>query len=225
MPWWLILIFILIGVGVLGGAYSSLRRFSQSLSVIPELLRGLSSSLSSSGTEPAAPRSLSSLESVLLPRVLEDFPEYNRLIIAERVKKDAKLYYESGIAGEVLYKEGISAQFRQSFSAALPAQVKDGVIVHKVALHAYDARSLDRILTYQASVQYTDTTDEIRQKRLVLKYMAAFTDNPSEEIRSYNCPNCGAPLPIVGKKKCQYCGAALKTPAGLGWLLVEAFEG
>lgn len=224
MAWWMILILSVLGICLLGGAFRAIRIFRETFAAVPELLRSLSSA-SSSGTEPAAPRSLSSLESVLLPRVLEDFPEYNRIIIAERVKKDAKLYYESGIAGEVLFQEGSSFQFRQSFSAALPAQVKKDVIVHKVALHAYDIRSMDRILTYQAAVQYTDTTDEIRQKRLILKYMAAFTDNPSEEVRTYNCPNCGAPLPIIGRKKCQYCGAALKTPAGLGWVLVEAFEG
>ena len=224
MAWWMILILVLIGIALLGGGIRAVRRFRQTFSAVPELLQSLSS-LSSSGQEPEAPRSLSSLESVLLPRVLQDFPEYNRIISAERVKNDAKLYYESGISGEVLFSEGASVQFRQSFSAALPAHVKKDVIVHRVALYGYDIRSMDRILTYQAAVQYLDTTDEIRQKRLVLKYMAAFTDNPSEEIKTFNCPNCGAPLPIIGIKKCQYCGAALKTPAGLGWVLVEAFEG
>ena len=224
MTWWMILILALLGIGLLGGGLSAVRRIRQTFSAVPELLRSLST-LSSSSQEPESPRSLSSLESVLLPRVLQDFPEYNRIIIAERVKNDAKLYYESGMTGEVLFKEGVSVQFRQSFSASLPTQVKKDVTVHRVALHAYDIRSLDRILTYQASVQYTDITDEIRQKRLVLKYMAAFTDNPSEEIKTFNCPNCGAPLPIIGIKKCQYCGAALKTPVGLGWILVEAFEG
>jgi hypothetical protein len=81
MTWWMILILALLGIGLLGGGFSAVRRVRQTFSAVPELLRSLST-LSSSGQEPESPRSLSSLESVLLPRVLQDFPEYNQIIIA-----------------------------------------------------------------------------------------------------------------------------------------------
>ncbi len=225
MTWWMVLLVVLGALGIVFGVYTLIRRIGW---MVNGLVRGFLGELAKmplSGTEPDKPRSLSSLESVLLPQVLRDFPEYNSAVIAERVKRDAKTYYESGIANEVLFSDGTSNSFRQSFSAALPANVKKDVRVHRVALCGYDTRAQDRILTYQAAVQYIDTTDEVRQRRLVLQYLAAFTDDPACEIKTFNCPNCGAPLPIIGSKTCRYCGTALKTPTGLGWVLIDAHEG
>ncbi len=225
MPTWSIVLIALGALGILFGGYMLVRRIGF---FVNGFVRGLMSQFAAmplSGTEPAGPRSLSSLESVLLPQVRRDFPEYNSALIAERVKSDAKTYYESGVQGRVLYGEGTSETFRQSFSGALPSDVRGSITVHKVALCGYDRVSQDRMLTYQAAVQYTDTAGEILQRRLVLKYLAAFSDNPAQDMHTFNCPNCGAPLPIIGSKVCRYCGSALKTPAGLGWVLVDAREG
>ncbi len=225
LTWWMIL---LVAFGILGtvfGVYVLVRRIGW---FVNGFVRGLLSELASqplSGSESAKPRSLSSLENLLLPQVKRDFPEYNSTVIGERVKHDAFTYYESGRQNIVLYGKGTAKAFRESFAASLPDGVGGNILVHHVALHAYDTRAEDRLITYQAAVQYADTTGEIRQRRLVLRYLAAFTDDPSTEIKTFNCPNCGAPLPIVGSKTCRYCGTALKTPAGLGWVLVDAREG
>lgn len=224
MAWWVVLIALFGGIGIVFGFYMLGRRAIWMLNgfvrgILPQLFPSYANT-----AEETSPRSLSSMESVLLPQVLRDFPEYNSSLIAERVRRDAKTYYESGIAKQVLYTEEVSNSFKQSFAASLPSGVKKDVRIHRVALHAYDTRGRDRILTYQAAAQYIDTADAVRQKRLVLKYLAAFTNDPETEIKTFNCPNCGAPLPIIGSKNCRYCGTALKTPPGLGWLLIEAFE-
>ena len=225
MTWWMYLIIALGIIGIVFGVYVLIRRIGWFMN---GFIRGLLSELAMqplSGSESDKPRSLSSLENLLLPQVKRDFPEYNSIVIAERVKADAFTYYESGRQNTVLYGKGISKSFREHFAASLPDGVGGNIVVHRVALHSYDTRAEDRLITYQAAVQYTDTTGEIRQCRLVLRYLAAFTDDPSTEIKTFNCPNCGAPLPIVGSKNCRYCGTALKTPVGLGWVLVDAREG
>ena len=225
VTWWMILIVALGVLGIVFGVYVLVRRIGW---FVNGFVRGLLSELATqplSGTEQAQPRSLSSLENILLPQVKRDFPEYNSAVIAERVKSDAFTYYESGRRNTVLFGTGTAKSFREAFAAALPDGVGGDILVHRVALHAYDTRAEDRLITYQAAVQYTDTTGELRQRRLVLRYLAAFTDDPATEIKTFNCPNCGAPLPIVGSKNCRYCGTALKTPAGLGWVLTDAREG
>ena len=141
------------------------------------------------------------------------------------VRRDAAAYYQSGINGAPCFTDGAVTSFLQSFAAALPSDVKGGIKVHRVALYGYDASGQDRMLTYQASVEYADTADAVRQKRLVLKYIAAFSADPASDVKTCNCPNCGAPVPVIGSKNCRYCGAALKTPAGLGWMLLDAREG
>ena len=50
---------------------------------------------------------------------------------------------------------------------------------------------------------------------------AAYDGNVDGEVRGFNCPNCGAPLPIVGSKTCHYCGTGIKSSAGLGWILTD----
>ena len=225
MTWWMIALLAFGGLGIVFGVYTFVRQLRW---LANGFIRGLMAHLasqSSSGVEASQPRSLSSLESVLLPQVLRDFPEYNSAVIAERVKRDAKTYYESGRQSRMLFAEGTAKVFKTSFAAALPANVKGHIVVHRVALCGYDSRSQDRMLTYQAAVQFTNTTDEVCQRRLVLKYLAAFSDDPEGEIRTFNCPNCGAPLPVLGRKTCRYCGTGIKTPAGLGWLLIDAREG
>ena len=225
MTWWGILIIVLGAAGGLIALYYLGRRL---VSFFGGFARGFLNELSSSslsGTEPEKPRSLSSLESVLLPRVRRDFPEYNAELVAERVRRDAAAYYQSGINGAPCFTDGAVTSFLQSFAAALPSDVKGEIKVHRVALYGYDASGQDRMLTYQASVEYADTADAVRQKRLVLKYIAAFSADPASDVKTCNCPNCGAPVPVIGSKNCRYCGAALKTPAGLGWMLLDAREG
>lgn len=169
------------------------------------------------------PRSLTSVESLLLPQVLKDFPEYNSAVIAQRVKTDARLYYESAAAGELLYKNGVSTALRENIR--LPENVKGGIIVHKVALTAYNKSQRDRLITYQAAVQYDTKDDDVNQVRLNLQYIAAYTNDFQNEIKVIKCPNCGAPVPSVGDKVCRYCGAALRVSAGQGWVLVDVHEG
>ena len=58
------------------------------------------------------PRSLAGMESVLLPQIMKDFPEYNGAVIADRVKADALMYYVSAKEGRLMYTKGVSKTFR-----------------------------------------------------------------------------------------------------------------
>ena len=79
----------------------------------------------------------------------------------------------------------------------------------------------DAKAVFQAAAEYLDSRDALRPVRLTLKYIAAYDGNVDGEVRGFNCPNCGAPLPIVGSKICHYCGTGIKSSAGLGWILTD----
>ena len=170
------------------------------------------------------PKSLSSAEPLLLDRIKRDFPEYNPELIRQRVMKDTRMFYESAQAGKCLYSDGISDQLKERLPSFLPPDVAGGVQVHKVALAAYDDASEDRVLTFQAAAAFRDGAGVIRQRRLILKYLAAWSTDTMTGVKRSNCPNCGAPVPIAGSKVCQYCGSALKVWAGTGWLLTDLRE-
>ncbi|MBO4383961.1 MAG: hypothetical protein J5854_00895 [Clostridia bacterium] len=216
MPWYVIVIIVMVGVGILGYVVTRIARLF-------DRAEGLIDDIKDAGIrEETTPKSLNAMDSLLLPQILKDFPEYNRAVILDRVTRDAKLFYESAAAGELLYKDGISASL--SDNVRLPEGIEGGISVHKIALAAYDRSGRDRLITYQAAVKYDGEDGRPHQTRLSLKYIAANSSDFAERIEVIKCPNCSAPVSTVGEKVCRYCGAALVSPAGAGWVLIDIRE-
>lgn len=212
----LIVIAAIVGIGILGSIAAWIARVGRKAEGLIDQIK-----LAEVRAE-TTPRSLAGMDSVLLPQIMKDFPEYNPSVIADRVKADAMLYYVSAKEGRLMYTDGVSAAFRES--VVLPEGVAGGIGVHRVALADYDRRSRDKVITYQASAKYEDAEGKTHQTRLNLKYIAAYDDDFTNDIRVIKCPNCGAPVPAWGDKVCRYCGAALHTQVGLCWVLNEIKE-
>ena len=216
-----ILLIILIG----GGALVALRFVIRAAWRVGNLASLLSGIIKKADLEAeTTPKSLSSAEPLLLDRIRRDFPEYNPELVRQRVMRDTKTFYESARAGRCLYADGISDQLKERLPSFLPPDVAGSVQVHKAALSAYDDRSEDRVLTYQAAASFKDPAGVTRQRRLILTYLAAWSTDTVTGVKRANCPNCGAPVPVVGSKVCQYCGTALKVWAGTSWLLTDIKE-
>lgn len=209
---------IIIGAVLLCVAVPAIRFFHNAGNILSYIL----SALKSTGVvERPKIRSLSSAGDLFLDRIKRDFPEYNPAMVLNRVKKDARIYLQSAKEGHTLFREGVSDSFRERLAYSLPTGVKGGIEVYNAALSDYDDRGRDRILVFQAAAEYLDSRDALRPVRLTLKYIAAYDGNVDGEVRGFNCPNCGAPLPIVGSKICHYCGTGIKSSAGLGWILTD----
>lgn len=209
---------IIIGAVLLCVAVPAMRFFHNAGNILSYIL----SALKSTGVvERPKIRSLSSAGDLFLDRIKRDFPEYNPAMVLNRVKKDARIYLQSAKEGHTLFREGVSDSFRERLAYSLPTDVKGGIEVYNAALSDYDDRGRDRILVFQAAAEYLDSRDALRPVRLTLKYIAAYDGNVDGEVRGFNCPNCGAPLPIVGSKICHYCGTGIKSSAGLGWILAD----
>lgn len=225
MEWWH---FALIGLGgllVLFGGFAGIRRSTRRMRERIGVLKNALDAAIAADQEPEKPRSLSSLESVVLPKIIKDFPDFNPQVFGERVRRDAKTYYESGAQQKMLFKDDATAAFKESFEDRLPDDVKDGITVHRVTIAAYDGATRKKILTCQAAVGYNDKTDVLRERRLILWYIAGYADDPDSEVVGFNCPNCGGPLPAVGARVCVFCGTAFSAPVSLGWMLMDAKEG
>lgn len=209
---------IIIGAVLLCVAVPAMRFFHNAGNILSYILSALKST---EAVERPKIRSLSSAGDLFLDRIKRDFPEYNPAMVLNRVKKDARIYLQSAKEGHTLFREGVSDFFRERLAYSLPTDVKGGIEVYNAALSDYDDRGRDRILVFQAAAEYLDSRDALRPVRLTLKYIAAYDGNVDGEVRGFNCPNCGAPLPIVGSKICHYCGTGIKSSAGLGWILTD----
>lgn len=209
---------IIIGAVLLCVAVPAMRFFHNAGNILSYILSALKST---GAVERPKIRSLSSAGDLFLDRIKRDFPEYNPAMVLNRVKKDARIYLQSAKEGHTLFREGVSDSFRERLAYSLPTDVKGGIEVYNAALSDYDDRGRDRILVFQAAAEYLDSSDALRPVRLTLKYIAAYDGNVDGEVRGFNCPNCGAPLPIVGSKICHYCGTGIRSSAGLGWILTD----
>ena len=209
---------IIIGAVLLCVAVPAMRFFHNAGNILSYILSALKST---GAVERPKIRSLSSAGDLFLDRIKRDFPEYNPAMVLNRVKKDARIYLQSAKEGHTLFREGVSDSFRERLAYSLPTDVKGGIEVYNAALSDYDDRGRDHILVFQAAAEYLDSRDALRPVRLTLKYIAAYDGNVDGEVRGFNCPNCGAPLPIVGSKICHYCGTGIKSSAGLGWILTD----
>ena len=216
---------IILLIIIAGGALVALRYVARAALRVGNLASVLSGIIKKADFEAeTTPKSLSSAEPLLLDRIKRDFPEYNPELIRQRVMKDTRMFYESAQAGKCLYSDGISDQLKERLPSFLPPDVAGDIRVHKVALAAYDDASEDRVLTFQAAAAFRDGAGVTRQRRLILKYLAAWSTDTMTGVKRSNCPNCGAPVPVVGSKVCRYCGSALKVWAGTGWLLTDLRE-
>lgn len=209
---------IIIGAVLLCVAVPAMRFFHNAGNILSYILSALKST---GAVERPKIRSLSSMGDLFLDRIKRDFPEYNPAMVLNRVKKDARIYLQSAKEGHTMFRECVSDSFRERLAYSLPTDVKGGIEVYNAALSDYDDRGRDRILVFQAAAEYLDSRDALRPVRLTLKYIAAYDGNVDGEVRGFNCPNCGAPLPIVGSKICHYCGTGIKSSAGLGWILTD----
>lgn len=209
---------IIIGAVLLCVAVPAMRFFHNAGNILSYILSALKST---GAVERPKIRSLSSAGDLFLDRIKRDFPEYNPAMVLNRVRKDARIYLQSAKEGHTLFREGVSDSFRERLAYSLPTDVKGGIEVYNAALSDYDDRGRDRILVFQVAAEYLDSRDALRPVRLTLKYIAAYDGNVDGEVRGFNCPNCGAPLPIVGSKICHYCGTGIKSSAGLGWILTD----
>ena len=224
MAWWKIVLLALGGVGALIGGFLGILRATRGLRNTVTAVTAALNEAVNADKEPPKPRSLSSMESVLLPKILRDFPDFNAKIFAQRVRRDAETYYRSGSWGKQLYGSDATEAFKESFADRMPEGVGKNITVHRVTIAGYDGSGRRKLLTCQAAIGFLNA-DEVRQeRRLELTYVAGYADDPDSEVVGFNCPNCGAPLPAAGARTCVYCGTSFVAPVELGWMLMDARE-
>ena len=225
MEWWVIALLAAGGIGVLSGGFFGILRATRGLrSSLGTITSALNDAVAANN-EPPKPRSLSSLESVVMPKILRDFPDFNARIFAQRVRRDAETYYKSGAWGKMLFSSDATEAFKEAFEDRMPENIGGGITVHRVTIAGYDGSGRRKLLTCQAAVGYNDTNEVLQQRRLQLCYAAGYADDPDSEVVGFNCPNCGAPLPAAGARTCVYCGTSFIAPVELGWMLFDAKEG
>lgn len=178
------------------------------------------------------PKSVSAMTSVYLPRIQQDFPEFNY----EEFKNKAELMLIS--AFNAISENNIDAL--KNASSDLTQQVKniinvnlDGrqneifkdVKIHKTEIRNYVKNNGTCVITLQSAVGYhhflksqsgqiiKGSDSHMQQTRYDIELLyVQDVERVGGDVSAVGavCPNCGAPVKALGDKQCPYCGGALE---------------
>lgn len=194
----------------------------------------------------SAPKTVSDLSSLLLPKIAADFPEYNNSEMAERAQNVLTSYLFSIDESDPSHLTEGNEDLKNKLTMQVKLNQDKGYIehferikVHKCVLNQYEKTDGKCTLTFQAAVQYlhyitengkikTGRDDLITQARYDIKVVYVqdrdMVDKHSDMALSSVCPHCGAPIKGLGAKSCPYCGSAVEVINIYAWSFSDVSE-
>lgn len=112
-------------------------------------------------------------------------------------------------------KSAVEQRIREELSSF------EGVRVHRTIISGYDRTNTENVIEFQSAVEVVENGIK-RQKRYVTDYSFLLTDNRG--TRSAVCPHCGAEIPSLHTRKCEYCGSLLVNILGNEWKITAFCE-
>jgi len=141
------------------------------------------------------PKSLAGMDSVMLPQIKKDFPEFNVDVAKSDVRRELKNYLKH----------------------------KQGVRIHNVVISNYKKHKFESVIVMQASVEYVEGGRKV-QKRYKFNYVYALAGSLTETNIAAVCPNCGGPVTDTSLASCEYCGSRLVNLIEQSWKVKDIIE-
>lgn len=178
------------------------------------------------------PKSVSSATSLYLPQITKDFPEFHYEEMKNRAENILVSFLQSIDANRVsLLKEGTTGELREKLRMKIDALKEESAQEHfqNIKIHRTEIKSYRKIkgrcsIVFQSAVQYQHfkikngsvikgAKDRLEQRKYNIEMIYIqdrdVIENQQEAGLAMNCPNCGAPLPGLGAKKCVYCDSPI----------------
>lgn len=175
------------------------------------------------------PKSVSAMTSLLLPKIVSDFPDFQYDEMKERAE-NALIQYLRAVTEKnaAILTDGNTELKQQLDNHIQMLSVKDlhehfdQIKIHRTEINQYRKTAGRCVITFQSALEcyhyITDTVSSIKEGSKEYKYQTKFNtaliyiqdrnlvENELDNALGVNCPNCGAPLSSLGAKFCEYCG-------------------
>lgn len=177
------------------------------------------------------PKSVSAMTSLLLPKIVSDFPDFQYDEMKERAE-NVLVQYLRGITerNTGILTEGNAELGQQLENHIAMLSEKDlqehfeQIKIHRTEINQYRKTDGRCIIMFQSALEcyhyITDTkSSSVKNGSKEYKYQTKFNisliyiqdrnmvENELDHALGINCPNCGAPLSSLGAKVCEYCGS------------------
>lgn len=222
------LILILVIIGIIYYAYLRIRAKVREFSNMAFGTNSIGQGLRQLDEEAqVTPRSVTAGTSIYLPRIVKDFPEFHLGEMKTRAENVLTSYlksindndYHILVEGTNELEDHLRMRIEQ-----LKNQNKrehyEQIKTHRTEIARYYMNKGMSTVVFQTSVEYvhyiensgTTVPEETRRLKqakynihLVYIQDQDFIGNTKDEGFALNCPNCNAPLKMLGEKKCPYC--------------------
>lgn len=179
----------------------------------------------------ATPKSVSAMTSLLLPKIVADFPDFQYDEMKERAENVLTSYLRAVDShNPALLQDGSSELKNQLENHIQMLSTQDiqehftQIKIHRTEISSYRKSEGRCIITFQSAFECCHyTTDSINPSKIIegskqYKYQTKYNidliyiqnrdlvENELDHALGVNCPNCGAPLTSLGAKVCEYCG-------------------
>ena len=177
------------------------------------------------------PKSVSAMTTVYLPRIQHDFPDFNYPDFRQRAENTLQDILLSISAGRVDTlpdaPSDLAAQARMHIADIARwgrTEHYSDITIHRTEISRYEKRPGLCVITLQSAVGYQYSLTEngeliggSRERLTQTKYnmelhyvqdVSALTGEYATAV-GVVCPNCGAPVTLLGAKKCDYCGSGI----------------
>lgn len=223
-----VLVLFLISAAVVYGVYSKIRNSVQSYSNMlfgtTNPMEGMKKvELENAGT----PKSVASATSLYLPQIMKDFPEFHYDEMKSRAENVLISYLRCvDTANASNLTEGME-ELKESLRMRIVMLQNSGqkehfqnINIHRTEISQYRKEKGRCSVVLQSSVEYIhyieqdgkiikghDDLKEQSRYNIEIVYIQDrdVVENTEDSGLGLNCPNCGAPLPGLGAKKCAYC--------------------
>lgn len=179
----------------------------------------------------ATPKSVAAATKLCLPRITKDFPDFHYDEMKEKAENLLVSYLRAidGMDKDLLsegtqeLRDKLAMQIEMYESQGIRAHYEQ-VKVHRTGIHQYRKEKGRCSILFQSAVEYLHYVErggEVLSGRKQMKTQAKYNvqmnyiqdreivEDTRDMALGLNCPNCGAPLSVLGAKICAYCDSPL----------------
>ena len=177
------------------------------------------------------PKSIASMESLVLPTIKKDFPDLNIKEI-KSMSDNTILDYLNAIEKKDI---NIMDKYIDIIKNIVLSKIEDleeesikyeNINIHKTVINRYEKSNSIATITTESSLEYYLTNKKFNRKKIQTRfkieliYIVDASLVPKEQkLLGLNCPNCGAPITSLGNKTCTYCNTNVLDITKRTWVI------
>ena len=175
------------------------------------------------------PKSVSSMDSIYLKRIENDFPDLNINELkssAENVIIDTLNAIENKDRESLISSERVNSYINSKINDLKDdSATYNNIKFHKTVITNYNRTDSVATIHIASSIEYlykkNDEASKKVQTRFKCEYIYIIDSSKIGNVKALglNCPNCGAPIKTLGHKHCEYCNSGVIDIVKKNWTI------